>query len=191
MYWLLDYDMQEIVRNKIIKLQSNIINTPVSRNQCEQVFPFDGRKDRQRFFVKKTDLDKTSGGDYRVCLREIKPSNFEKLIAKYFEARGYGNPQVIGQANDRGVDVLVTNPNGELELVQCKRYRTGNNIGSAVIQRIDSYMRTRHAARAWVVTTSDFTPEGKDEARITGVCTINGQELIKSLELYFPGKYML
>ena len=52
-------------------------------------------------------------------------------------------------------------------------------------------MRTRHAVRAWVVTTSDFTPEGKDEASITGVLTINGEKLIESLELYFPGKYVL
>ena len=51
MYWLLDYETQEIIRNKIIKLQSNIIDTPVSRNQREQVFPFNGRKDRHTAFT--------------------------------------------------------------------------------------------------------------------------------------------
>lgn len=148
-------------------------------------------KEKQRFYAKKADSDENPEDVSKIHLREMDPSDFEKLIAKYFEARGYSNPQVIGQANDRGVDVLVTNQNGELELVQCKRYKAGNNIGSAVIQRIDSYMRTRHAVRAWVVTTSDFTPEGKDEASITGVLTINGEKLIESLELYFPGKYVL
>lgn len=148
-------------------------------------------KEKQRFFVKKTGYSEITEDTSKIYLRKMEPSDFEKLIAKYFEARGYTNPQVIGQANDRGVDVLVTNQDGELELIQCKRYRAGNNIGSAVIQRIDSYMRTRHAVRAWVVTTSDFTPEGKDEARITGVLTINGESLIESLNMYFPGKYAL
>ena len=37
----------------------------------------------------------------------------------------------------------------------------------------------------------DFTPEGIDEARITGVNLVNGEELIKSLDLYYPGKYCL
>lgn len=99
--------------------------------------------------------------------------------------------KVIGQACDRGVDILATNVEGELELIQCKRYREGNNIGSTPIQRVDSYMRSRNAKKAWVVTTSDFTKEGKDEARITHVLLVNGKELIKSLELYYPGKYML
>ena len=148
-------------------------------------------KNKQRFFAKKADVEDIVEDTSKTHLRKMNPSDFEKLIAKYFKARGYTNPQVIGQANDRGVDVIVTNPSGELELVQCKRYRAGNNIGSAVIQRIDSYMRTRHAVCAWVITTSDFTSEGKDEARITGVRTINGKELIESLELYFPEKYVL
>lgn len=52
-------------------------------------------------------------------------------------------------------------------------------------------MRTRNASRAWVITTSDFTPEGQDEARITNVTIMNGQDLIQSLELYYPGQYCL
>ena len=119
------------------------------------------------------------------------PSDFEKLIADYFLKRGFVDAKVIGQACDRGVDVLATNTEGELELIQCKRYREGNNSGSAPIQRVDSYMRSRKAKKAWVITTSDFTKEGKDEARVTHVNIVNGQALIKSLELYYPGKYML
>ena len=76
-------------------------------------------------------------------------------------------------------------------MIQCKRYRAGTNIGSTAIQRVDSYMRSRHACKAWVITTSDFTPDGKDEARITNVTIMNGNELVQSLELYYPGKYTL
>lgn len=60
-----------------------------------------------------------------------------------------------------------------------------------MIQRVDSMKRTRNAAQAWVVTTSDFTQEGASEARITRVQTINGRQLLEALEVYFPGQYYL
>ena len=119
------------------------------------------------------------------------PADFERLIADYFLRRGFVRAEVIGHSGDRGVDVLATNTQGELELIQCERYRSGNNIGSTPIQRVDSYMRSRHASRAWVITTSDFTPDGRDEARITNVIIMNGQDLLQSLELYYPGRFCL
>ena len=54
-----------------------------------------------------------------------------------------------------------------------------------------SVVISRGAVKAWVLTTSDFTPEGVDEARITGVNLVNGDDLIRSLDLYYPGQYCL
>ena len=45
MYWLLDYAEQEELRQKMIKLQTQIMQTQ-QREQTEQVFPFIGRKSR-------------------------------------------------------------------------------------------------------------------------------------------------
>lgn len=148
-------------------------------------------KEKGLFFAIELDDALDVANDDRIEIRTMDPSDFEKLIGEYFERKGYSDVKVIGRSCDRGVDILVTNIEGKYELVQCKRYRKGNNIGSTPIQRIDSYMRTRHAVKAWVITTSDFTVEGKDEARITGVIAVNGDELINSLEVYFPGKYRL
>lgn len=36
-------------------------------------------------------------------------------------------------------------------------------------------MRSRHASRACEITTSDFTPDSRDEAHITNVIIMNGQ----------------
>lgn len=119
------------------------------------------------------------------------PYDFERLIADYFVKRGYVKAETIGGSGDRGVDVLATNIDGKIEFIQCKRYRKGSNIGSTPIQRVDSMRLSRKAEKAWVFTTSDFTPEGIDEARITGVNLVNGDELIKSLDIYYPGKYCL
>ena len=145
-------------------------------------------KEQGLFYAKKYEPQCSDG---QISLITMTPSDFEVLIADYFKNRGYIDARVIGRSGDRGVDVIVTNIYGEYELVQCKRYRPGNNIGSTPIQRIDSYMRSRKAVRAWVITTSDFTPEGIDEARILGIKIINGAALISSLELYYPGVYSL
>ncbi len=146
--------------------------------------------ERGKFYARDTNItvQETTGREH---LYSMDPYEFEKLIADYFMRRGFVRAEVIGRSGDRGVDVLATNIQGELELIQCKRYRHGNNIGSTPIQRVDSYMRSRHACKAWVITTSDFTPEGIDEARITNVTLMNGQELISSLELYYPGRFTL
>ena len=143
-----------------------------------------------KFFARDTSAS-TNTDNGKISLYNMDPYDFERLIADYFKKRGFIKAEVIGRSGDRGVDVLATNVNGEIELIQCKRYRKGNNIGSTPIQRVDSYMRSRHACKAWVITTSDFTPEGIDEARITNVTLLNGKDLIKSLELYYPGKYVL
>lgn len=127
----------------------------------------------------------------RTNVLSIDPTAFEQLIGEYLRRRGFIDVNVIGQAGDRGVDIIATDTNGELHLVQCKRYRPGNNIGSGPIQRVDSYRRSRHAAKSWVITTSDFTREGRDEARITEVSLINGEQLMQSLEIYFPEQFYI
>jgi len=143
-----------------------------------------------KFFARTVDnAEQETNGLEHLCAMD--PADFERLIADYFLRRGFVRAEVIGRSGDRGVDVLVTNSQGEFELIQCKRYRPGNNIGSTPIQRVDSYMRSRHASRAWVITTSDFTPDGRDEARITNVIIMNGEELLQSLELYYPGRFCL
>ncbi len=127
----------------------------------------------------------------RVNLLTIDPTEFEHLIAEFFNRRDFRDIQVIGRSRDRGVDILATAPDGSLHLIQCKRWRPGSNVGSGPIQRVDSYKRTRNANQAWVITTSDFTAEGRSEARLTGVQTINGLELQDALDLFFPGEYFI
>lgn len=144
---------------------------------------------KERLYLKKYAPPKEDEG--KCSLYNMDPYDFERLIAEYFIKRGYVKAETIGGSGDRGVDVLATNINGRIEFIQCKRYRKGSNIGSTPIQRVDSMRISRKAEKAWVFTTSDFTPEGIDEARITGVNLVNGEELIKSLDLYYPGKYCL
>ena len=149
----------------------------------------DSGTDKEQLFLKQYIPPEEDAG--KTSLYNMDPYDFERLVADYFVKRGYVKAETIGGSGDRGVDVLVTNLSGDYEFIQCKRYRKGSNIGSTPIQRVDSMRISRGAVKAWVFTTSDFTPEGIDEARITGVNLVNGAELIKSLELYYPNKYCL
>ena len=127
----------------------------------------------------------------RISIRKMDPYDFERLVSDWLKAKGYVRSETVGGAGDRGVDVWATNARGELEFWQCKRYQKGNNVGSQAVQRIHSNMHSRNGKAGYVVTTSDFTSDGKDEGRITGVGLINGDTFIQSLEIYFPGKYCL
>lgn len=98
------------------------------------------------------------------------------FVAKILELEGYSNVVVSGRAGDRGVDVRCNNKNGDLVIVQCKRY-TKSKIGSTPIQRLHSFANTRGAKEMICITTTDFTPDGYDEARLTGVRTIERNEL--------------
>ena len=149
----------------------------------------DQESGREQLYLKEYEPPAEDAG--KISLYNMDPYDFERLIADYFVKRGYVKAETIGGSGDRGVDVLATNIAGEFEFIQCKRYRRGSNIGSTPIQRVDSMRISRRAVKAWVFTTSDFTPEGIDEARITGVSLVNGAELIQSLDLYYPGKYCL
>lgn len=142
---------------------------------------------RERLYLKEYTPPTEDSG--RISLYNMDPYDFERLVADYFLKRGYVSAQTVGGSGDRGIDVLATNVEGKYEFIQCKRYRKGSNIGSTPIQRVDSMKTSRKAVKAWVFTTSDFTPEGIDEASITGVKLVNGDELIASLELYYPGRY--
>lgn len=141
-------------------------------------------------FQSLSSIDYVAPGN-RTNLMSIDPYEFEELIAEYFRRRGFEKVSVIGRSRDRGVDIIATGVDGNLHLIQCKRWRKGNNVGSTPIQRVDSYKRTRNADQAWVITTSDFTPEGADEGRITKVHLMNGRQLMDSIEGYFSGQFYL
>lgn len=109
-------------------------------------------------------------------LLELNPSEFETFVARLLELEGYKNVVVSGQAGDRGVDIRCTDSNGDLVIVQCKRY-TKSNIGSTPIQRLHSFAVTRGATRKICITTTDYTRDGIDEAAKAGVELINRDAL--------------
>ncbi|MCX4885878.1 restriction endonuclease [Streptomyces sp. NBC_00847] len=98
------------------------------------------------------------------AFQRMTPARFEQAIAELALEDPYvHSAQAVGQANDRGMDVLVHLNDGRRILVQCKKYRHGNNVGSETIQTINGVYRDIHGChQAVIVTTAKFTGSAKD-----------------------------
>lgn len=116
---------------------------------------------------------------------------FEDVIKKLLQAKGYTNVVRIGGAGDRGIDLIANDiKNSEKKVFfQCKRWIA--NVDSTPIQRLHS-MKTVYGddiIRAVCVTTSNYTNEARIVAEQTQVELVNGSDVITDLEHYFPGQY--
>ncbi len=89
---------------------------------------------------------------------------FQQLCAELLQAEGCKNISGLGTGNDLGKDILIdvpiSSPLGyrfEKFIVQCKWYKTANNVGHAEIGDIISYMSLHNAKGILMITSSEFT----------------------------------
>lgn len=118
-------------------------------------------------------------------IMSLNPYEFEIFVGHLLERQGFTQIVIAGRSGDRGVDLIALDPKGNRSVVQCKQWGT-NKVGSTPVQRLDSFARTRNATRKILITTSDYTPQGKDEAKITNTELINGRELAELVAKYMP-----
>jgi restriction system protein len=117
------------------------------------------------------------------AFHRMTPARFERAIAELAQK----DPSVtrataVGQANDRGMDVLVHLNDGRRILIQCKKYRPGNNVGSETIQTINGvYQDIHHCHEAAIVTTATFTRAAVDTNTMLPqpIRLINGDALVQ------------
>jgi restriction system protein len=118
----------------------------------------------------------TATGSTLEEIRRVSPGGFEHFVADLFHRRGYA-VLVVGGDGDHGVDLVVTNPGGERELVQCKRW--GRKwIGEPVVRDFyGALMHDGRAVRSYIVTTSFFSHAARAWARNKPIKLIDGKEL--------------
>ena len=101
---------------------------------------------------------------------QMTPKQFEHALADLCRRDGCTRVTVVGGAGDLAADVLATTPDGRRILIQAKRYRRGNSVGSPDVQRVGGTYAVVHRAQlAVVVTTSHFTPAAIAYARQAGI----------------------
>ena len=117
----------------------------------------------------------------RVDFESIDPYNFEQLVADIWHAKGY-DTTVRSKSGDEGIDVEAEKT-GYKEVIQVKRYNIENKIGSEEVRFYATlYQQVPDANTVVLVTSGEFTKEGRDLAEKLKVETFNGDDMITEIQ---------
>lgn len=94
----------------------------------------------------------------RQYLQGLSPTDLETFSARMFQQLGY-RAELHGGSGDHGVDVRLTNPSGELEVVQCKQYRSP--VGEPEIRAFYGTLVHTQAVRGYFVAPGGFTRQAR------------------------------
>jgi len=112
-------------------------------------------------------------------MQALVPERFEELVADMFRKEGYAATLTPQQA-DHGIDIVLRVPNGEKEIVQCKRYI--GQVGEPVVRDFYGALLHENAVRGYIVTTGSFTPQAVTWARGKPIELIEGQQLSRMVQ---------
>ncbi len=103
-------------------------------------------------------------------IRLLSASEFESLIGKVFEKKGY-SVQVRGAPHDGGVDITATGSTRmgiERLSIQCKHYYNGT-VGPEVVREAIGTHRLENTNRFFLVTSGVFSQEANRAAQIGNI----------------------
>lgn len=109
-------------------------------------------------------------------MKALSPEEFETLVAKLFKSNGHKVTHVGGHS-DHGVDIVVTNAQGEKWIVQCKRY--GGSVGEPVVRDLFGTLLHEEAQGAYLMTTGTFTQKAQDWVIGKPIILYDGEALVK------------
>jgi hypothetical protein len=132
---------------------------------------------------KLRDLEKRS--DYLTIndMGYMNGHEFEYFLEFLFEKMGHTVIKITKHTRDQGAD-LITIKSGEVNVIQAKKYKIGNNIGNDTIRDVVAAIKHYSAHNGIIVTTSNFTIDAVKLARSNGVELINGYQLYKLINIY-------
>jgi len=88
-------------------------------------------------------------------LVNMDPYDFEKYVADLFMIRGY-EVELTPRTGDGGKDIILRK-DGEIHIVECKRYNENHKVSRPAIQKFHSALIDMNAKEGFFVTTSYFT----------------------------------
>jgi len=110
-------------------------------------------------------------------IRGLTPSQFEAYVAyRLFARRGY-SVNNVRDVKDGGVDIVVTDRQGQQAIVQCKRYR--GTVGAPIVRDLYGTMIHSGVPYAFLVTNSTFSEEARQWAAGKPIELIDGRRLIE------------
>lgn len=128
---------------------------------------------KSRLYKHVKDNPKTSS------LMDMSWLEFELLVGKYFESKGYAVRQKLAEGADGGVDLTVYKDT-EKYLVQCKQWRS-TKVGVNVVRELLGSIAARGAVGGFVVTAGEYTQPAKDFVKGRNIQLIDGKVLVNSV----------
>ncbi|MDG1332581.1 MAG: restriction endonuclease [Crocinitomicaceae bacterium] len=101
-------------------------------------------------------------------LYQLTPRKFEELIASMLKDFGF-TVELTKASRDGGRDIIASMKNAVtnfLAFVECKRYAPDNKIGVGIIRQVSGVHHLRKPSKSIIVTTSFFTKNAKEEAKL-------------------------
>ena len=112
-------------------------------------------------------------------LKALAPADFETLVARVFKVNGH-DVALVGGRSDHGVDIMVTNSQGEKWIVQCKRYN--GSVGEPVVRDLYGTLLHEEAQGAYLMTTGTFTQQAQDWVAGKPIILYDGDALVKLIQ---------
>lgn len=112
-------------------------------------------------------------------LNDLSWKEFEDIAGEFFRQRGYAVMEILGGGADGGVDLRLRK-NGELILVQCKRWKS-KKVGLPVVRELLGAITAESADSGIVIATSSFTSDAVDFAHEHDIDLIDGSQLIQAI----------
>jgi len=105
--------------------------------------------------------------EFRAWMGQMEPRKFEHLVADLCKALGWQDVKVTGGAGDGGIDVegVRLAPGGHREPAMVQAKRCAHAVGPAVVRGLSGTLTMRRFVTGMLVTTSDFTPQAREEAK--------------------------
>ncbi len=114
-------------------------------------------------------------------LSDMNWQQFELLVGKYFEEKGYTVRQLALPGADGGVD-LVAIKDGECYLVQCKQWRS-TSVGVKVVRELLGVIVTNGAVGGFVMASGEFTASAKDFVKGRNIELIDGAKIVNTIDV--------
>lgn len=111
-------------------------------------------------------------------LNDMNWQQFELLVGKYFEEKGYSVRQLAQPGPDGGVDLLAIK-DGERYLVQCKQWRS-TSVGVKVVRELLGVITASSAVGGFVVASGQFTSGAKDFVQGRNIELIDGAKIVNT-----------
>jgi restriction system protein len=111
--------------------------------------------------------------------KKLDGRKFEKIVALIYENLGY-KTKIIGGAGDRGIDIIIQKDN-KRQFIQCKQMKVVRpnyvrEFHGSIVNRLGE------GEKGLLVTTGDFTEEGREFVKDKPIELIDGlklEELVK------------